>query len=76
MDENSELRSELKRDFREFLEQDFGFETGQGKYAKQIEEILKQYTTTKRMRLEVDLQGEKTLASIWIFNPFHRCDHT
>ena len=57
MDELSELRQELKRDFRDFLEQDFGIETGQGKYAQQIQDILKDYPTTKRLRLEVDLQG-------------------
>jgi len=57
MDEQSELRQELKRDFRDFLEQDFGFETGQGKYVQQIDEIIKQYPTTKSVRLEVDLQG-------------------
>ncbi|KAL4523059.1 hypothetical protein Ndes2526A_g07774 [Nannochloris sp. 'desiccata'] len=56
MDEQSELRQELKRDFRDFLEQDFGIETGQGKYAQQIADILKQYPTTKSVRLAVDLQ--------------------
>lgn len=58
MDELSDLRQELKRDFRDFLEQDFGTETGQGKYAQQIQDILKSYVTTKRVRLEVDLQGK------------------
>ena len=58
MDELSDLRQELKRDFRDFLEQDFGAETGQGKYINQVHDILKQYQTTKRLRLEVDLQGE------------------
>lgn len=57
MDEQSELRQELKRDFHDFLEQDFGIETGQGKYAQQIADILKQYPTTKSVRLAVDLQG-------------------
>lgn len=56
MDDSSELRQELKRDFGDFLEQDFGRETGQGKYAQRIDDIVKHYTTTKRVRLEVDLQ--------------------
>lgn len=59
MDEQSELHQELKRDFGDFLEQDFGIETGQGKYAQQIQELLKQYPTSKTLRLKVDLQGGK-----------------
>lgn len=59
MEEVSELRQELKRDFRDFLEQDFGTDTGQGKYAQQIQDIMKQYPNTKRVRLEVDLQGRQ-----------------
>ena len=58
MDESSDLRAELKRDFHDFLSADFAVETGHGKYAKQMQDILKQYPTTKRVRLEVDLQGE------------------
>lgn len=57
MDDLTILREELKRDFRNFLEQDFGAETKQGKYINQIQDILKQYPTTKKVRLEVDLQG-------------------
>jgi len=59
MEELNDLRLELKQDFRDFLEQDFGTETGQGKYAHQIQDILKQYPITKKVRLEVDLQGEE-----------------
>ena len=59
MDEQSELHLELKRDFGDFLEQDFGIETGQGKYAQQIQELLTEYPNTKNLRLKVDLQGEK-----------------
>lgn len=57
MDEQSELRLELKRDFTEFLDQDFGRETGAGRYVKKVDDIIKQYPQTKRVRLEVDLQG-------------------
>ncbi len=56
MDDNSELRQGLKVEFAEFLEQDFGRETGEGKYAKRVDGIVKLYPTTKRVRLEVDLQ--------------------
>lgn len=59
MDEQSELRLELKRDFTEFLDQDFGRETGAGRYVKKVDDIIKQYAQTKRVRLEVDLQGER-----------------
>lgn len=58
MDEQSELRLELKRDFTEFLDQDFGRETGVGRYVKKVDDIIKQYPQTKQVRLEVDLQGE------------------
>lgn len=58
MDEQSELRLELKRDFTEFLDQDFGRETGVGRYVQKVDDIIKQYSQTKRVRLEVDLQGE------------------
>ena len=58
MDEQSELRLELKRDFTDFLDQDFGRETGVGRYVKKVDDIIKQYPITKRVRLEVDLQGE------------------
>lgn len=58
MDEQSELRLELKRDFTEFLDQDFGRETGEGRYVRKVDDIVKQYPQTKRVRLEVDLQGE------------------
>jgi DNA replication licensing factor MCM3 len=56
MDEQSELRLELKRDFTELLDNDFGRETGAGRYVKKIDDIIKQYPTTKRVRLDVDLQ--------------------
>ncbi|EFN53439.1 hypothetical protein CHLNCDRAFT_25737 [Chlorella variabilis] len=56
MDEQSELRLELKRDFTEFLDQDFGRETGQGRYVQKVDDLLKQYPQTKRVRLPVDLQ--------------------
>lgn len=59
MDEQSELRLELKRDFTEFLDQDFGRETGVGRYVKKVDDIIKQYPQTNRVRLEVDLQGER-----------------
>lgn len=58
MDEQSELRLELKRDFTEFLDQDFGRETGSGRYVKRVDDIIKAYPQTNRVRLEVDLQGE------------------
>ena len=58
MDELSEVRRELQRDFKEFLDQDFGAETGAGKYAQQMQDIIKHYSTVKRVRLAVDLQGE------------------
>lgn len=57
MEDRSDILQELKRDFRDFLDQDFGAETGQGKYAQQISKILKDYSTTKKVRLDVDLQG-------------------
>lgn len=56
MDEQSELRLELKRDFTEFLDQDFGRQTGSGRYVKKVDDVIKQYPQTKRVRLEVDLQ--------------------
>lgn len=62
MDEQSELRLELKRDFTEFLDQDFGRETGVGRYVQKVDDIIKQYSQTKRVRLEVDLQGAPTAA--------------
>ncbi len=54
---NSELHSELKRDFREFLDHDFGGQTGSGKYHEQVRGILKKFPDTKSVRLDVDLQG-------------------
>lgn len=54
---NTELRLELRRDFADFLDNDFGRETGQGKYAQKIDELMKQYEKTKTVRLDVDLQG-------------------
>jgi hypothetical protein len=54
---NSELHSELKRDFREFLDYDFGGQTGSGKYHDQVRGILKKFPETKSVRLDVDLQG-------------------
>lgn len=64
MNDIGEDRRELHRDFRDFLEQDFGSETGEGKYAQQIQQIIKQYPATKRVRLEVDLQGKSDDAFI------------
>jgi hypothetical protein len=55
--DTTEVRLELKREFTEFLDQDFGAETGEGKYVQRIETLVKQYESTKRIRLEVDLQG-------------------
>lgn len=52
-----ELHSELKRDFRDFLEHDFGAETQSGKYLDQVRTILKNFPVTKSARLDVDLQG-------------------
>lgn len=69
MDEQSELRLELKRDFTEFLDQDFGRETGVGRYVKKVDDIIKQYAQTKRVRLEVDLQGARAAASWWSLPP-------
>lgn len=57
MDQNSELRLELKRDFGDFLDQDFGEETGKGKYVKRLGDLMKHYAQTQRARLEVDLEG-------------------
>lgn len=57
MEDLTEIRLELKQDFKDFLEQDFGSETGQGKYMEQIQDILKKFPATKAVRLEVDLQG-------------------
>ena len=59
MDEQIEMRLELKRDFTEFLDSDFGLQTGRGKYMEAIGNIMKQYPVTKRVRLEVDMQGEE-----------------
>ncbi|GAB4814312.1 hypothetical protein N2152v2_001358 [Parachlorella kessleri] len=56
MDEQNEMRLELKRDFTEFLDSDFGLQTGRGKYMEAIGNIMKQYPVTKRVRLEVDMQ--------------------
>ena len=63
MDEQSELRLELKRDFTDFLDQDFGRETGVGRYVQKVDDLIKQYPQTKRVRLEVDLQGEQPAAA-------------
>ena len=57
MDADQEQRLELKRDFVEFLDSDFGAQTGRGKYVEAIGDIMKHYPTTKRVRLEVDMQG-------------------
>ena len=62
MDEVAELRQEIKRDFRDFLEHDFGH----SKYAQQIQDILKHYPTTHKLRLEVDLQGSFFLLSLFL----------
>ena len=59
MNDLGDAHTQLKREFGDFLENDFGLETGQGKYALQLQDIIKQYPTLKRMRLEVDLQGEQ-----------------
>lgn len=57
MNEQDELRLELKRDFRDFLEHDFGAERHGGKYVDQIRGILKNFHVSKAVRLDVDLQG-------------------
>ena len=54
---NSELHSELKRDFREFLDADFGGQTRSGKYQDQVRGILKKFPEAKTVRLDDDLQG-------------------
>jgi hypothetical protein len=64
MDGDADIRVELKRDFKEFLEQDFGRETGENKYARKINDLIKHYEQTKRLRLEVDLQGERWLHDV------------
>eukprot|EP00889_Picochlorum_renovo_P006981 jgi/Picre1/34011/NNA_001488.t1 len=56
MNEQDELRLELKRDFRDFLEHDFGAERQGGKYVDQIRGILKNFHVSKAVRLDVDLQ--------------------
>lgn len=63
MDEYSESRVEAKRDFTDFLDSDYGRATGEGKYVKMIDDIIKYYPTTKSVRLEVDLQGEQRFRS-------------
>lgn len=67
MDADQEQRLELKRDFTEFLDSDFGAQTGQGKYVQAIADIIKHYATTKRVRLEVDLQGGRwgAASTLW-----------
>lgn len=57
MSGQGELHSELKRDFRDFLEHDFGAQTRSGKYVDQVQSILKNFPVTKSARLDVDLQG-------------------
>lgn len=57
MNEQDHLRLELKRDFREFLEHDFGAERQGGKYLDQVRGILKTFHASKAIRLDVDLQG-------------------
>lgn len=59
--EDLELRRQIKEQFTDFLEQDFGAETGHGKYEQQLQDIIKQYPSTKSIRLEVDLQGEQPI---------------
>jgi DNA replicative helicase MCM subunit Mcm2 (Cdc46/Mcm family) len=54
--DNNELRLELRRDFGDFLEQDFGRETGEGKYVRRVDGLIKAFPTTHSVRLDVDLQ--------------------
>lgn len=58
MDADAELRLELRREFGEFLDADYGTETGEGKYVRRIADLMKDYAQTKRARLDIDLQGE------------------
>lgn len=62
MDEQTEQRLELKRDFTEFLDSDWGRQTGKGKYVEAIADIMKAYPTTKVVRLDVDMQGKEGVA--------------
>lgn len=57
LDEVSEARLEAKRDFAELLDSDYGRETGEGLYVKKIDDIIKKYSETKTIRLDVDVQG-------------------
>ena len=57
MDFASEEHLVIRREFGEFLDSDFSRETGVGRYVKRVDDIIKQYPQTKRVRLEVDLQG-------------------
>lgn len=57
MADYSTARVETKRDFAEFLESDYGHATGEGKYIRQIDDIIKNYPSTQSARLIVDLQG-------------------
>jgi DNA replicative helicase MCM subunit Mcm2 (Cdc46/Mcm family) len=54
--DNNELRLELRRDFGDFLEQDFGRETGEGKYVRRVDGLIKAFPATRSVRLDVDLQ--------------------
>ncbi|KDD74197.1 hypothetical protein H632_c1497p1, partial [Helicosporidium sp. ATCC 50920] len=56
MADYSTARVETKRDFAEFLESDYGHATGEGKYIRQIDDIIKNYPSTQSARLIVDLQ--------------------
>lgn len=58
MDEYSEARLEAKRDFADFLDSDYGRDTGEGKYVKKVQDLAKKYTASKSIRLDVDVQGE------------------
>jgi hypothetical protein len=66
-------RNDLKAQFRDFLEQDFGGATGEGVYVRKVDELIKNHATTKAARLEVDLQGEPdhptTSKALWPSGP-------
>ncbi|KFM25074.1 DNA replication licensing factor MCM3-like protein 3 [Auxenochlorella protothecoides] len=56
LDDSNVARLEAKRDFADFLDSDYGRDTGEGKYVKKIEDMMKKYPTTKTIRLDVDVQ--------------------
>lgn len=64
LDDNTVARLEAKRDFADFLDSDYGRDTGEGKYVKKIEELMKKYPSTKTIRLDVDVQGGSSLRGL------------